>query len=91
MITVSNSCAMRGELEETAKQIAAHAAANAAVVHLDHFLIRRDQEVMIDSDLAELVDDDGDAAAVIPGQYAVDERGFARAQKPRHDDDGRSL
>ena len=85
------SCAMRGELEETAKQIAAHAAANAAVVHLDHFLIRRDQEVMIDSDLAELVDDDGDAAAVIPGQYAVDERGFARAQKPRHDDDGRSL
>src|SRR5437660_12095159 len=46
---------------------------------------------MIDSDLAELVDDDGDAAAVVPGQYAVDERGFARAQKPRHDHDGRSL
>ena len=38
--------------------------------------------MMIDADLAELIDDDGDAAAMVCGQDAIQKRGFAGAQKP---------
>ena len=38
--------------------------------------------MMIDADFAELVDDDGDAPAMIGGQDAIEKRGFAGAQKP---------
>ena len=45
---------------EDADQIAAHGAADAAVVHLEDFLVGIDHEVVVDADLAELVFDDGD-------------------------------
>ena len=44
--------------------------------------------MMIDADLAKFVDDDGDAAAMIRRQDAVEQRGFARAQKAGQDDNG---
>ena len=44
--------------------------------------------MMVDADLAELVDDHGDAAAVLGGQDAVEQRGFARAEESGQDDDG---
>ena len=37
--------------------------------------------MMIDADLAELIDDDGDAPAMVGGQDAIEERGFAGAKK----------
>ncbi len=40
-------------------EVAAHGAADAAVVHLEDFLVRADDEVVVDADLAELVDDHG--------------------------------
>ncbi len=45
---------------DDAHQIAAHRAADAAVVHFEHLLVRADDEVVIDADLAEFVDDDGE-------------------------------
>ena len=60
------------QLKQAAQQIAANAAADAAVAHLDHFLVRRDQQMMIDADLAELIDDDGDAPAMVGGQDAIE-------------------
>ncbi len=39
--------------------------------------------MVIDADLAELVDDDGDPPAMIGGQDAIEQRGFAGAQKTR--------
>ena len=58
-------------------QIAAHRAADAAVVHLEDFLVALDDEVIVDADLAELVDDDGVALAVVLGENAVEQRGLA--------------
>ena len=43
---------------------------------------------MVDADLAEFVDDNGDAAAMVRGQHSVEERRFARSEKPAQDDDG---
>jgi hypothetical protein len=37
---------------------------------------------MVDADLTEFVDDHGDAAAMVRGQDAVEERRFSRSEKP---------
>src|SRR5581483_10088401 len=60
-----------------AHEVAAHGAADAAIVHLEHFLIGADDEVVVDSDLAEFVDNDGVFLAVILRQDAVQQRGLA--------------
>ena len=73
---------------EDADQIAAHGAADAAVVHFEHFLVGIDHEVVIHAELAELVDDDGVAAAVVLGEDAVQQRGFAGAEEAGEDGDG---
>lgn len=65
---------------EDADQVAAHGAADAAVVHLEHFLVGADDEITIDAGLAELVDDDRELLAVVFGQNAIEERGLAGAQ-----------
>jgi hypothetical protein len=70
-------------LKKGTQQIAAYAAANAAVAHFDHFLVRRDQQMVIDTDFAKLVDNDGDTPAMVGGQDAIEERGFAGAEKSR--------
>jgi hypothetical protein len=49
---------------DDADQVAAHGAADAAVVHLEHFFVGADDQVVVDADLAELVDDDGVFLAV---------------------------
>ena len=70
-------------LHQTAKdadQVAAHGAADAAVVHLKHFLVGVDDEVIVDADLAELIDDDGISLAVLLGQDAVQKRRLAGAE-----------
>src|SRR5918993_485473 len=72
----------------TASSFAAHGAADAAVVHLEHFLVRADHEVVVDADLAELVDDHGVALAVRLGQDAVQKRGLAGAEIAGEDGDG---
>src|SRR5207247_1725462 len=59
---------------EDAHEIAAHGAADAAVVHLEHFFIGADDEVVVDADLAELVDDHGITLAVILRQDAIEQR-----------------
>ena len=45
-------------------QVAAHGAADAAVVHLVDLFVGLDDQVVVDADLAELVDDDREAQAV---------------------------
>ena len=65
---------------DDADQVAAHGAADAAVVHLEHFLVGADDEVVVDADLAELVDDHGVFLAVRLGQDAVEQRGLAGAE-----------
>jgi hypothetical protein len=65
---------------DDADEIAAHGAADAAVVHLEDFLVRADDEVVVDADLAELVHDHGVFLAVRLRENAVQERGLAGAE-----------
>ena len=71
------------ELAEDADQIAAHRAADAAVVGLEQFFFGADHQLAVDPDLAEFVLDDRDALAVFLRQDAVQQRGFSRAKKAR--------
>ena len=73
---------------EDAHQIAAHGAADAAVVHLEHFLVGADDEIVVDADLAELVDDHGVFLAVVLRQDAVQQRGLAGAEIAGQHGDG---
>src|SRR6516225_7379541 len=62
---------------DDAHEIAAHGAADAAVVHLEYFFVGTDDEIVVDADLAEFVDDDGVLLAVRLRQNAVEQRGLA--------------
>jgi hypothetical protein len=76
------------EAVDDAHQVAAHGAADAAVVHLEHFLVGVDDELVVDADLAEFVDDDGEFLAVRLGQNAVEQRGLAGAEITGEHGDG---
>ncbi len=70
----------------SARQIAADRAADAAVAHLDDLLGGfLHEDVVVDVFFAELVLDDGDLHAVLFVQDALEQRGFAAAQKAGQD------
>ena len=73
------------ERAEDADQVAAHGAADAAVVHLDDLLVARLDDVVVDADLAELVLDHRDALAVVLLEDAVEQRGLAAAEEAGED------
>ena len=73
---------------EDAEEVAAHGAADAAVVHLEDFLVTLDDELVVHAHLAELVLDDGDLPAVLFGQDAVEQGGLAGAEEAGEDSDG---
>ena len=73
---------------DDAHQVAAHGAADAAVVHLEHFFVGVDHQLVVDADLAEFVDDDGVFLAVRLGQNAVEQRGLAGAEIAGEHGDG---
>ena len=71
-----------------AHEVSAHGATDASVVHLEHFLVGVDHEVVVDADLAEFVDDDGKFLAVRLGQDAIEKCGLAGAEIAGQDRDG---
>src|SRR5690606_6640924 len=62
--------------------------ADAAVVHFEHILVGADDQVVVDADLAELIDDDGVTLAVVLGEDAVEQGGLACAEVAGEDGDG---
>jgi hypothetical protein len=64
-----------------ADEIATHGAANAAIVHFEHFFVSVDDKVVVDPDFAELIHNHGVLFAVLLGQDAVQQGGLARAQE----------
>jgi len=76
------------QLRQDADQIATDGATDAAIVHLEHFFIGADDQVVVDADLAELVDDDGVFLAVVFRQNAVEQGRLAGAQIAGQDGDG---
>src|SRR5262252_4184391 len=73
---------------DDAHEVAAHGAADAAVVHLEYFFVGADDEIVVDSDLAEFVDDDGVLLPVRLRQNAVEQRGLAGAEIAGEHGDG---
>jgi hypothetical protein len=73
---------------DDAHQVAADGAADAAVVHLEHFLVSVDDQLVVDADLAELVDDDGELLAVRLRQDAVEQGRLAGAEIAGEHSDG---
>src|SRR4029079_12564388 len=59
-----------------------------AVVHLEHFLVGAHDQLVVDADLAELVDDDGVFLAVRLGQDAVQQGGLAGTEIAGEHGDG---
>jgi hypothetical protein len=74
-----------------ADQVAAHRAADAAVVHLDQLFLGAHDQVAVDADLAEFVDDDGIAPAAGAGQDAVEQGRLPGAQEARQHHDRNTL
>ena len=72
---------------DDADQIAAHGAADAAVVHLEDFLVGADDEIIVDADFAKLIDDHSIAAAVLFGEDTVQQRRLAGAEIAGDDGD----
>ena len=76
------------QLPEDAQQVTAYGAADATVVGFEDFFFGTDHELMIDTHLAELVLDHGDALAVVLGEDAIEQRGLSRPQESRQYGDG---
>ena len=58
-------------------QIAANGATDAAVIHLEHFLVGADDQIVVDADLAEFIDNDRVFFAVRLGENAIEQRCLA--------------
>jgi len=69
------------ELAKDADQVAARGATGAAVIHLEHFLVGVDHQLLVDADLTELVLDDGNALAVMLAQDTVQQRRLAGSRE----------
>ncbi len=65
---------------DDAHEVAAHRAADAAIVHLEDFFVGVDDQIIVDADLAELVDDHGELLAVRLRQDAVEQGRLAGAE-----------
>ena len=76
---------------DDAHEVAAHRAADAAIVHLEDFFVGADDQIVVDADFAEFVDDDGIFLAVRFGQDAVEQRRLAGPQIAGQHRDGNLL
>ncbi len=63
-------------------------AADTAVVHFEDFFVGADNEIVVDADLAEFIDDDGEFLAVRFAQDTIEQRRFARAEIAGENGDG---
>ncbi len=79
---------LRRQIAQHARQVAADRAADAAVAHLDDLLARvLHEDFVVDVLFAELVLDHGDLHAVLFVQDALEQGGFAAAEKAGQDGD----
>ena len=85
-----------GEARDFLEQVVTQGAANAAVGHLDEFLLGAAEfgaavadEFGVDVDLAHVIDDDRDAPAFAVVEDVVEEGGFSGAEEAGEDGDGK--
>jgi hypothetical protein len=80
---VIESVPLLHKVADDADKIAAHGATNTTVVHLDNLLVSINDELSVDTHLAEFVYDNGDFYPVLRRQDAVEQGRFARTQVAR--------
>src|SRR5262249_205923 len=68
------------QVVENANEIAAHSAANTAIVHFKNFFVGPDHAIVIDADFADFIDDEGVFLGVVLGQDPVEQRRLAGAE-----------
>ncbi|MGY4301953.1 hypothetical protein ACVWXN_010048 [Bradyrhizobium sp. i1.4.4] len=73
---------------ERAQEIAFERAADAAIGEADHAVARTRDQLRVNVDRAEIVDDCRDTPSLRVRQQMVDDRGLARPQKTRHQENG---
>jgi len=73
-------CLASHQVADNPDQVAPHGAADATIIHLKDFFIGIDHQLVINSNFAKLVNDDGDFFAVFVGENAIQQRGFACTQ-----------
>ena len=69
-------------------QVATHRAADAAIVHFVDFLVRLDDQIVVDADFAEFIDDHGIFLAVVLGEDAIEQCRLAGAEIAGEHGDG---
>lgn len=67
------------QVADDTNQIAPHRTANATIVHLKNFFISINHQLVIDTNLTKLIDDDGNFPSVFVGQDAVEQGRLACA------------
>jgi hypothetical protein len=67
------------------EEIVVARAADAAVREFHHVAVGGDDQLAVDADLAELVDDDRRAHALLVGEDVLDQRGLAATEEPGND------
>ena len=77
--------ALGNEAAQRDLQVGARGAAHAAIAEQDGFLAALSHQLIVDPDRAELVDDDGGAAALGRREKALEQRGLAGAEKAGED------
>src|SRR5580658_5750981 len=79
---------------ERRHEFVGHRAAQAAIGQFDDVLLRAGgvaaalENFAVDADVAEFIDDDGEAAALRIGQHVTDQRRLAGAEKAGYDGAG---
>ena len=69
------------DTDDAVDQFVVRGAADAAVVELDHVVGAGDDQVVVDTDVAELVNEDCGADALAVGEDVVDQGGLATAEE----------
>jgi hypothetical protein len=69
------------QVAEALDQVFADAAAEAAIVQLENFLVGADDQLVVYARLAEFIDDDGAMVTVVLGQQMAEQSRLARAEK----------
>src|ERR1700749_1766748 len=92
VVSMTTRSKFSSPLRQRGAEILADRAAHAAVGQLHDLLLGvRDQDLVVDVLLAELVLDDGDLLAVHLGEDALEQRGLARAEEAGQDGGGDEL
>src|SRR5882724_10766650 len=68
-----------------AREVAANRAADATVVELENLFVGGDDELPVDTSFAEFIDDHRDLAALVGGQYLVEQGRLAGTKKSSED------